>query len=133
MVERSPGDTNDDRARASPWSATPDGPPASITGAPSRDTDEKDRPSARPSAFRSGIEPSEGREGAARLGVDVALLELLVCPLGGGPLVLDAASGTLVSRRARLAYPIRDGVPILVPAEATPIDERDPRLHPRPG
>ena len=72
-----------------------------------------------------------GREVAARLGVDVALLEMLVCPLGGGPLVLDGENGVLVSRRARLAYPIRDGVPILVPAEATPIDEHDARLHPR--
>ena len=73
------------------------------------------------------------RHAAERLGLDVKMLELLVCPLGGAPLHLDAASGTLVSRRARLAYPIRDGVPILLPSEAEELDEHDPRLHPRKG
>ena len=74
-----------------------------------------------------------GREGAQRLGIDVALLEVLTCPLGGGHLVLDADNAVLISRKARLAYPVRDGVPILSPAEASPLDEHDPRLHPRPG
>ena len=81
-------------------------------------------------------EPGEaagGRNAAERLGVDVAMLELLVCPLGGGHLALDAAAGVLVSRRARLAYPIRDGVPILAPGEASPLSEHDPRLHRRSG
>ena len=72
------------------------------------------------------------RHAAERLGVDVRLLELLVCPLGGAPLHLDPETGTLVSRRARLAYPIRDGVPILFPGEAEELSEHDPRLH-RPG
>ena len=73
------------------------------------------------------------RHAAERLGVDVKLLELLVCPLGGSPLSLDPESGTLISRRARLAYPIRDGVPILVPGEAEELHEHDPRLHGRPA
>ena len=76
-------------------------------------------------------QPAEGRDAAERLGVDVALLELLVCPLGGGHLALDAEAGVLISRKARLAYPVRDGVPILTPSEATPLDEHDPRLHAR--
>ena len=69
------------------------------------------------------------RHAAERLGVDVKLLELLVCPLGGAPLRLDAETGTLVSRRARLAYPIRDGIPILVPGEAEVLAESDRRMH----
>ena len=71
------------------------------------------------------------RHAAERLGADVKMLELLVCPLGGEPLRLDPESGTLVSRRARLAYPIRDGIPILVPGEAEALSEHDPRLHSR--
>ena len=74
-----------------------------------------------------------GRATAERLGIDVALLELLVCPLGGEALVADGAAGVLISRRARLAYTVRDGVPILTPGEATPLEEHDPRLHPRGG
>ena len=73
------------------------------------------------------------RHAAERLGLDVKMLELLVCPLGGAPLHLDEESATLVSRRARLAYPIRDGVPILLPSEAEELSEHDPRLHPRKG
>ena len=88
-------------------------------------TNERDD-TARPDAEGDGE-----RSPAARLGVDAKLLELLVCPLGGGPLTLDAEAGVLISRRARLAYPVRDGVPILMTAEATPIDEHDPRLHER--
>ena len=64
-----------------------------------------------------------------RLGIDPKLLELLVCPLGGAPLTLDAENGVLISRRARLAYPIRDGIPILLPSEAEELREHDPRLH----
>lgn len=77
--------------------------------------------------------PVGGRAAAARLGIDVSLLELLVCPLGGGPLTLDAEAGVLISPKARLAYPVRDGVAILTPAEAEPLSEHDPRLHRRGG
>ena len=76
-------------------------------------------------------ETASPRTAAEMLGVDVKMMELLVCPLGGATLHLDAESGTLVSRRARLAYPIRDGVPILLPGEAEELSEHDPRLHPR--
>jgi hypothetical protein len=50
--------------------------------------------------------------------VDRKLLEILVCPLTKGPLEYDAARQELISRKARLAYPIRDGIPIMLPEEA---------------
>lgn len=49
---------------------------------------------------------------------DPRLLELLVCPLTKGRLDYDAQAQELVSRAARLAYPIRDGIPIMLPEEA---------------
>jgi uncharacterized protein YbaR (Trm112 family) len=55
-------------------------------------------------------------------GVDPKLLELLVCPLTKGRLDYDAARQELISRAARLAYPIRDGIPIMLPEEARPIE-----------
>jgi uncharacterized protein YbaR (Trm112 family) len=54
--------------------------------------------------------------------VDPKLLEILVCPLTKGPLEYDAASQELISRSAKLAYPIRDGIPIMLPEEARKID-----------
>jgi uncharacterized protein YbaR (Trm112 family) len=54
--------------------------------------------------------------------VDPKLLEILVCPLTRGPLEYDAARQELISRKARLAYPIRDGIPIMLPEEARKID-----------
>jgi uncharacterized protein YbaR (Trm112 family) len=54
--------------------------------------------------------------------VDPKLLEILVCPLTKGPLEYDAARQELISRKARLAYPIRDGIPIMLPEEARKID-----------
>jgi uncharacterized protein YbaR (Trm112 family) len=50
--------------------------------------------------------------------VDPRLLEVLVCPLTRGPLEYDREKGELLSRTAALAYPIRDGVPIMLPEEA---------------
>ncbi|MBA1155106.1 Trm112 family protein [Microvirga mediterraneensis] len=50
--------------------------------------------------------------------IDPKLLELLVCPLTKETLEYDAARQELISRRARLAYPIRDGIPIMLPEEA---------------
>jgi uncharacterized protein len=50
--------------------------------------------------------------------VDPKLLEILVCPLTKGQLEYDAARQELISRKARLAYPIRDGIPIMLPEEA---------------
>lgn len=50
--------------------------------------------------------------------VDPRLLEVLVCPLTRGPLEYDREKGELLCRAAALAYPIRDGVPIMLPEEA---------------
>jgi uncharacterized protein YbaR (Trm112 family) len=50
--------------------------------------------------------------------IDPRLLEILVCPLTKGPLEYDADKQELISRRAKLAFPIRDGIPIMLPEEA---------------
>ena len=50
--------------------------------------------------------------------VDPKLLEILVCPLTKGPLDYDSKAQELISRQAKLAYPIRDGIPIMLPDEA---------------
>ncbi len=55
--------------------------------------------------------------------VDPKLLELLVCPLTKGRLSYDRAANELVSEKARLAYPIRDGIPIMLISEARKIEE----------
>ena len=55
-------------------------------------------------------------------GVDPKLLEILVCPLTKCPLEYDADKQELISRAAKLAYPIRDGIPIMLPEEARRID-----------
>jgi hypothetical protein len=57
--------------------------------------------------------------------VDPRLLEILVCPVTHGPLEYDRAKAELVSRGARLAYPIRDGVPIMLPEEARELGDAD--------
>lgn len=57
--------------------------------------------------------------------MDSKLLELLVCPLTKGPLLHDAARNELVSRSAKLAYPVRDGLPVLLEAEARPLTDVD--------
>jgi uncharacterized protein YbaR (Trm112 family) len=57
--------------------------------------------------------------------VDPRLLEILVCPVTHGPLEYDRAKAELVSRGARLAYPIRDGVPIMLPEEARELTDAD--------
>lgn len=54
--------------------------------------------------------------------VDPKLLEILVCPMTKGPLEFDSARQELVSRSAKLAYPIRDGIPIMLPEEARRLD-----------
>jgi uncharacterized protein YbaR (Trm112 family) len=55
--------------------------------------------------------------------VDPKLLEILVCPVTKGPLTYDRERQELVSPQARLAYPIRDGIPIMLPDEARSLDE----------
>lgn len=54
--------------------------------------------------------------------IDPKLLEILVCPVTKGPLEYDAAKQELVSKRAKLAYPIRDGIPIMLADEARPLE-----------
>ncbi len=54
--------------------------------------------------------------------VDPKLLEILVCPVTKTPLEYDAGKQELISRAAKLAYPIRDGIPIMLPEEARRID-----------
>jgi uncharacterized protein YbaR (Trm112 family) len=54
--------------------------------------------------------------------VDPRLLEILVCPLTKGPLTYDRAANELISQKAGLAYPIRDGIPIMLADEARTLD-----------
>jgi hypothetical protein len=61
----------------------------------------------------SGVEPTR---------VDPRLLEILVCPLTKSTLEYDAERQELISRSAKLAYPIRDGIPIMLPEEARRIE-----------
>ncbi len=58
--------------------------------------------------------------------IDPKLLEFLVCPLTKGPLTYDAAAQELISEQAGLAYPIRDGIPIMLVDEARPLDAARP-------
>lgn len=57
--------------------------------------------------------------------VDPKLLDILVCPLTKGPLRYDRERQELVSVEAGLAYPIRDGIPIMLVDEARPLDENE--------
>ncbi len=59
--------------------------------------------------------------------VDPKLLEILVCPLTKTTLRYDRARQELISDAAQLAYPIRDGIPIMLPEEARPLDPTAPR------
>ena len=60
--------------------------------------------------------------------VDPKLLEILVCPLSKGPLTYDRAAEELVSPQAGLAYPIRDGIPIMLVDEARSLSDEE-RAH----
>ncbi|MBI1981171.1 MAG: Trm112 family protein [Methylocystis sp.] len=73
-------------------------------------TDERDSGADK---FESAAEPTR---------IDPRLLEILVCPLTKTTLEYDSARQELISRSARLAYPIRDGIPIMLPEEARQID-----------
>ncbi len=55
--------------------------------------------------------------------VDPRLLEILVCPVTKGPLSYDRDKGELVSQQAGLAYPVRDGIPIMLPDEARALSD----------
>jgi len=63
-------------------------------------------------------------ERETRIRLDPKLLEILVCPLTKTSLDYDAEGQELISRAAGLAYPIRDGIPIMLPEEARKLDKR---------
>ena len=65
----------------------------------------------------------QGTDPLANNEIDRRLLEVLVCPLTRGPWVYDRASKELISRQAQKAYPVRDGVPIMLADEARDLDE----------
>ena len=58
-------------------------------------------------------------------GVDRRLLEILVCPVTKTSLIYDEGRQELISRAARLAYPIRDGIPIMLVDEARPLNDTE--------
>ncbi len=62
-------------------------------------------------------------EQSPTLTVDPKLLEMLVCPLTKGPLSYDRERQELISEKAHLAYPIRDGIPIMLVDEARSLDD----------
>ena len=64
----------------------------------------------------SAIEPEDTRQ------LDPLLLDLLICPVSRGPLTYDKKRHELISRQAGLAYPVRDGVPIMLKEEARTLD-----------
>ena len=66
------------------------------------------------------VVPPAGESGPTR--IDPRLLEILVCPVTKTVLEYDVTAQELISRAARLAYPIRDGIPIMLPEEARPIE-----------
>ncbi len=55
--------------------------------------------------------------------LDLKLLEILVCPVTKGPLEYDREKQELISRKAKLAYPIRDGIPIMLQEEARKLED----------
>ena len=55
--------------------------------------------------------------------IDGKMLEALICPQTGGPLIYDAGAPELISKSAHLAYPIREGFPIMLVSEAREIEE----------
>ena len=67
---------------------------------------------------------SETDETSKRAGgdLDPRLLEILVCPVTKGPLQYDRVAQELISKQARLAYPIKDGIPIMLEEEARQLD-----------
>ena len=55
--------------------------------------------------------------------MDAKLLQILVCPLTKGPLIYNKTTNELISKSARLAYPIRDGIPVLLEDEARKLED----------
>lgn len=94
-------------------------------------SDERSGTDAVGASGETGLNESESGEAAAKqaapaaIGLDRRLLELLVCPVTRTPLVLDAERGELLSRAARLAYPVREGIPIMLVEEARELDDAE--------
>jgi uncharacterized protein len=57
--------------------------------------------------------------------MDSKLLQILVCPVTKGPLIYDKKNNELISKSARLAYPIRDGIPVMLEDEARKLSEKE--------
>ena len=57
--------------------------------------------------------------------MDKKLLDILVCPVTKGPLIYDKKSQELISKSARLAYPIRDGIPVMLEEEARRLTQEE--------
>ncbi len=57
--------------------------------------------------------------------IDKKLLDILVCPVTKGPLIYDKEGQELISKSARLAYPIRDGIPVMLEEEARPLSQEE--------
>ena len=57
--------------------------------------------------------------------MDKRLLEILVCPVTKGPLIYDKKNQELISESARLVYPIRDGIPVMLEEEARPLTDEE--------
>jgi uncharacterized protein len=64
--------------------------------------------------------------------MDKKLLEILVCPVTKGPLIYDKVKQELISRSGRLAYPIRDGIPVMLEDEARPVTAEELEKLPKP-
>jgi hypothetical protein len=64
-------------------------------------------------------------ETSAVVEIDPLLLEILICPQSRGPLVYDREKKELISKKAMLAYPIRDGIPIMLPDEARTLSDEE--------
>lgn len=69
------------------------------------------------------INSKESDDVMASADIDSKLLDILVCPVTKGPLEYDREAQELVSKQAGLAFPVRDGIPIMLPDEARQLDE----------
>ncbi len=84
-------------------------------------TEKKTAPKRKKTAATKNAKPVDTTISPDVQAVDPRLLELLVCPKTGGALTYDRTANELISRKAKLAYTIRGGVPIMLPDEARPL------------
>jgi uncharacterized protein YbaR (Trm112 family) len=78
--------------------------------------------------FKPDLPPKTLAEGHQKLSsapMDTKLLELLVCPVTKGPLEHDRETQELISRSARLAYPVKDGIPVLLESDARVMSDEE--------